>query len=342
MRIFAASLATETNTFSPIPTSRRSFEASFYAGPGKHPDEPKLCTAPLFVARRRAREEGFTLIEGSCFWAEPSGHGGAQGLRVHARRDPGPAAAGDAGRCGAAGVARGLRRGGLRRRRGRPPGARTCHRRRGVRGRLRVRPALPYDGEAHPPRHRVDRVQGVPPRRLPGARRGAGRAGAQDAARPDPAGGLALRRAHVGLLSHHGRADALLRRPDQGAGRQGRDTPHLHRARLPACRRAGHGHARARLHRRPQGRRRSAGHAAWRRDLRQPRQVVPADPRHGGGLHGSAFPQRPARHHRRALRQRRRRCGVGLYAGDPRADCGARSTGRRWRRCGIRWRWSSA
>ena len=29
MRIFAASLATETNTFSPIPTSRRSFEASF-------------------------------------------------------------------------------------------------------------------------------------------------------------------------------------------------------------------------------------------------------------------------------------------------------------------------
>jgi microcystin degradation protein MlrC len=73
MRIFAASLATETNTYSPIPTSRRSFEASFYAAPGKHPDEPKLCTAPLYVARRRARDEGFTLIEGSCFWAEPSG-----------------------------------------------------------------------------------------------------------------------------------------------------------------------------------------------------------------------------------------------------------------------------
>ena len=73
MRIFAASLATETNTFSPIPTSRRSFESSFYAPPGQHPDEPKLCTAPLYVARRRAKEEGFTLIEGSCFWAEPSG-----------------------------------------------------------------------------------------------------------------------------------------------------------------------------------------------------------------------------------------------------------------------------
>src|SRR5262245_34325256 len=73
MRIFAASLATETNTYSPIPTSRASFEACFYAPPSKHPDEPRLCTAPLYVARRRARDEGFTLIEGSCFWAEPSG-----------------------------------------------------------------------------------------------------------------------------------------------------------------------------------------------------------------------------------------------------------------------------
>jgi microcystin degradation protein MlrC len=73
MRLFAASLATETNTFSPIPTSRRSFEQSFYAPAGRHPDEPKLCTAPLMVARRRAKAEGFSLIEGSSFWAEPSG-----------------------------------------------------------------------------------------------------------------------------------------------------------------------------------------------------------------------------------------------------------------------------
>lgn len=73
MRIFAASLATETNTFSPIPTSRGSFEEAFYAPAGQHPDEPKLCTAPLLVARRLAKAEGFTLIEGSSFWAEPSG-----------------------------------------------------------------------------------------------------------------------------------------------------------------------------------------------------------------------------------------------------------------------------
>lgn len=73
MRLFAASLATQTNTFSPIPTSYRSFEDAFHAPPGQHPDEPKLCTAPLYVARRRAAAEGFTLIEGSCFWAEPAG-----------------------------------------------------------------------------------------------------------------------------------------------------------------------------------------------------------------------------------------------------------------------------
>ncbi|MEL6298453.1 MAG: M81 family metallopeptidase [Pseudomonadota bacterium] len=73
MRLFAASLATETNTFSPIPTSRASFEADFYAPAGTHPEEPKLCTAPLVVARARAATEGFELIEGSSFWAEPAG-----------------------------------------------------------------------------------------------------------------------------------------------------------------------------------------------------------------------------------------------------------------------------
>ena len=73
MRIFTASLATETNTFSPIPTSRASYEETLYFPPGKHPDRPTPCTASLFVARRRAKQEGFELIEGSCFWAEPSG-----------------------------------------------------------------------------------------------------------------------------------------------------------------------------------------------------------------------------------------------------------------------------
>ena len=42
--------------------------------PGEHPqDAPLMCTAPLWVARRRAAAEGFTLIEGSCFAASPAG-----------------------------------------------------------------------------------------------------------------------------------------------------------------------------------------------------------------------------------------------------------------------------
>ena len=38
MRIFAASLATETNSFSPIPTSRATYEQTMYFRPGEHPD----------------------------------------------------------------------------------------------------------------------------------------------------------------------------------------------------------------------------------------------------------------------------------------------------------------
>ena len=74
MRLFSATLATETNTFAPLPTSLRAFQASVWLRPGEHPeDAPRMCTAPLFVARRRAAAEGFTLIEGSCFAASPAG-----------------------------------------------------------------------------------------------------------------------------------------------------------------------------------------------------------------------------------------------------------------------------
>ncbi len=74
MRLFAATLATETNTFSPLPTSLASYRQSVFLRPGEHPTEtPLMCTAPLWVARRRAAAEGFTLIEGSCFAASPAG-----------------------------------------------------------------------------------------------------------------------------------------------------------------------------------------------------------------------------------------------------------------------------
>ncbi|MGR6432380.1 M81 family metallopeptidase [Rhizobium sp. PAMB 3174] len=73
MRFFTAALATETNTFSPICIDRRAFEASLYAPPGMHPATPTLCSSPITVGRRLAREHGFELIEGTATWADPAG-----------------------------------------------------------------------------------------------------------------------------------------------------------------------------------------------------------------------------------------------------------------------------
>ena len=74
MRIFAATLATETHTFSPLPTSIEGDKEGVWLRPGEHPDDaPRMCTATLFVARQRAAKENFTLIEGSCFAASPAG-----------------------------------------------------------------------------------------------------------------------------------------------------------------------------------------------------------------------------------------------------------------------------
>ncbi len=72
MRIFTASLATETNTFAPLPTDRLAFEETAYFPPGTHPETPTLCSAPV-VAARRLRRQGHTVIEGTATWAEPAG-----------------------------------------------------------------------------------------------------------------------------------------------------------------------------------------------------------------------------------------------------------------------------
>jgi microcystin degradation protein MlrC len=74
MRIFTASLATETNTFSPVPTDGASFEMAFHAPPGRHPETPTLCSSPMLVLRRRARaDKRLDVIEGTAAWAEPGG-----------------------------------------------------------------------------------------------------------------------------------------------------------------------------------------------------------------------------------------------------------------------------
>ena len=74
MRVFAACIGTESNTFSAIPTSWQDYEAVVCLRPGEHSDEaPRMCTATLWRARQRAAADGMTLIEGSCFAASPGG-----------------------------------------------------------------------------------------------------------------------------------------------------------------------------------------------------------------------------------------------------------------------------
>ena len=73
MRVFTATLGTETNTFSPIPTGMSVFKDTFLHGPGEHPDYPYLVTGPLWALRQRAKERNWQVVEGTCAFAQPAG-----------------------------------------------------------------------------------------------------------------------------------------------------------------------------------------------------------------------------------------------------------------------------
>ena len=73
MRIFTASLVTETNTFSPIPTGERSFaERMLRRGDGSR-QPPTGGNIPLIVWRERAERDGHEVAEGLCAYAAPAG-----------------------------------------------------------------------------------------------------------------------------------------------------------------------------------------------------------------------------------------------------------------------------
>ncbi len=73
LRLFIGGLATETNTFSPLPTGMAAFaEAGIYRGDAtKLP--PRLFTAPLHEWRRLAEAEGHQVSEGLMAAAQPAG-----------------------------------------------------------------------------------------------------------------------------------------------------------------------------------------------------------------------------------------------------------------------------
>lgn len=73
MRVFSASLATETNTFGPMPTGIASFKDRGYFPAGQHPDALTIYSGPLWAARIRGKEKGWTLLEGMVAGAQPSG-----------------------------------------------------------------------------------------------------------------------------------------------------------------------------------------------------------------------------------------------------------------------------
>jgi microcystin degradation protein MlrC len=73
MRVFSGSLATETNTFGPMPTSLASFRDRGYFPAGQYPDQLSLFAGPLWAARLRGREKGWDLVEGMVAGAQPSG-----------------------------------------------------------------------------------------------------------------------------------------------------------------------------------------------------------------------------------------------------------------------------
>lgn len=73
MRVFSGGIATETNTFGPMPTGMASFQDRGYFPAGTHPDHMFYFAGPLWAARLRGKEQGWDLVEGLVAGAQPSG-----------------------------------------------------------------------------------------------------------------------------------------------------------------------------------------------------------------------------------------------------------------------------
>lgn len=73
MRVFSATLATETNTFAPMPTGLAAFREGGWFPAGSHPDHLTLFSGPLWAARQQAARRGWTVIEGLVAFAQPGG-----------------------------------------------------------------------------------------------------------------------------------------------------------------------------------------------------------------------------------------------------------------------------
>ncbi len=72
-KIFTATLGTETNTFSSLPTGLRLFEETCLFRKASYGATVPMFGLPLAVWRRRAEARGWTIVESLCAFAQPAG-----------------------------------------------------------------------------------------------------------------------------------------------------------------------------------------------------------------------------------------------------------------------------
>ena len=73
MRVFTATLATETNTFSPFLTGMQNFAESYLVRGGQHGPDPVSLALPPVRWREMAQARGWTVVEGLSAFAQPAG-----------------------------------------------------------------------------------------------------------------------------------------------------------------------------------------------------------------------------------------------------------------------------
>jgi microcystin degradation protein MlrC len=73
MRVFTGGIATETNTFAPMPTGMATFRDRGYYPAGTHPDQMFYFAGPLWALRLRGKAKGWDVVEGLAAGAQPSG-----------------------------------------------------------------------------------------------------------------------------------------------------------------------------------------------------------------------------------------------------------------------------
>jgi microcystin degradation protein MlrC len=73
MKVFIAGLGTETNTFSPMPTGRLSYEESIVAHGDGSVRAGRAFAAPQAIWRKRSEERGWAVVESLTAYAQPAG-----------------------------------------------------------------------------------------------------------------------------------------------------------------------------------------------------------------------------------------------------------------------------